>query len=73
MAEKTWPAYMTAGEAIAYSRIPRRRLRELIATGEIPSRKFPGKVIIAKEAIDRYMAETPELPESVLRRFAPGR
>lgn len=72
MAEFSSP-YLTLGEAIAYSRIPRRRLRELLATGEIPSRKFPGKVIIAKEAIDRYLADVPELPESVLRRFAPGR
>jgi excisionase family DNA binding protein len=73
MPEKIFPPYLTFGEAQLYSRIPRRRLRELLASGEIPSRKFPGKVVIAKEAIDRYMADVPELPESVLRRFAPGR
>jgi excisionase family DNA binding protein len=73
MAEKVWPSYMTAREAQMYSRIPRRRLRELLASGEIPSRKFPGKVVIAKEAIDRYMAEEAPLPDSLLRRTAPGR
>ncbi len=73
MAEKAWNPYLTLGEAIAYSRIPRRKLRELLATGEIPSRKFPGKVIIAKAALDRYLNEEPELPDSVLRRTAPGR
>jgi excisionase family DNA binding protein len=73
MAETTFSPYLTTREAQLYSRIPRRRLRELLDSGEIPSRKFPGKRLIRKEAIDRYMADTPELPESVLRRFAPGR
>ncbi|HQT96838.1 MAG TPA: helix-turn-helix domain-containing protein [Thermodesulfobacteriota bacterium] len=68
MAEKIWPAYLTFGEAFLYSRIPRRTLRSLLASGEIPSRKFPGKVVIAKEAIDRYMAEETTLPDSLLRR-----
>lgn len=70
MAEKIWPAYLTFGEAFAYSRIPRRTLRELLATGAIPSRRFPGKVVISKEAIDRYMAEETPLPDSLLRRSA---
>ena len=69
MAE-AWPAYMTFGEALRYSRIPRRRLRELLASGEIPSRRFPGKVVIAKEAIDRYNTEETPLPDSLLRRSA---
>ena len=69
MAE-AWPAYLTFGEAQLYSRIPRRELRKLLASGEIPSRRFPGKVVIAKEAIDRYMAEEPVLPDSLLRRSA---
>lgn len=68
-----WPPYMTAGEAQRYSRIPRRQLRELLATGEIPSRRFPGKVLVAREAIDRYMREEPEIPENLLRRIRPGR
>jgi len=59
---------MTFGEALAYSRIPRRRLRELLASGEIPSRRFPGKLVVAKEAIDRYMTAEPVLPDSLLRR-----
>ncbi|MCL5884262.1 MAG: helix-turn-helix domain-containing protein [Deltaproteobacteria bacterium] len=67
MAE-AWPPYMTAKEAQLYSRIPRRRLRELLASGEIPSRKYPGKIIISKEAIDRYMNEETPLPDSLLRR-----
>lgn len=67
MAE-AWPPYMTFGEALAYSRIPRRRLRELLASGEIPSRRFPGKLVVAKEAIDRYMTAEPVLPDSLLRR-----
>jgi excisionase family DNA binding protein len=73
MAEKPFPPYLTFGEAQLYSRIPRRTLRELLASGEIPSRRFPGKVVIAKEAIDRYMAEETPLPDSLLRRTAPGR
>lgn len=35
MAE-TWAPYLTFGEALEYSRIPRRTLRQLLATGEIP-------------------------------------
>ena len=73
MTEKVFPPYLTFGEAQLYSRIPRRTLRELLASGEIPSRRFPGKVVIAKEAIDRYMNEESELPDSVLRRTSPGR
>jgi excisionase family DNA binding protein len=63
--------YMTFREALEYSRIPRRTLRELLASGVIPSRRFPGKVVVAKEAIDRYMTEEPVLPDSLLRRTAP--
>lgn len=73
MAETIFPPYLTFGEAQMYSRIPRRTLRELLASGEIPSRRFPGKVVIAKEAIDRYMAEETTLPDSLLRRTSPGR
>lgn len=73
MAEQISSPYLTFGEALLYSRIPRRRLRELLVSGEIPSRKYPGKIVIAKAAIDRYLNEEPELPDSVLRRTAPGR
>ena len=52
--------YMTFREALEYSRIPRRTLRELLASGVIPSRRFPGKVVVAKEAIDRYMNQDHE-------------
>lgn len=69
MAE-AWPAYMTFGEALRYSRIPRRRLRELLDSGEIPSRRFPGKRLVAKEKIDEYMNAEPALPDSLLRRTA---
>jgi excisionase family DNA binding protein len=72
MAE-TWPAYLTFGEALSYSRIPRRELRKLLASGEIPSRRFPGKIVIPKEAIDHYLNEEPALPDSLLRRTSPGR
>ena len=65
--------YLTFGEAQMYSRIPRRTLRELLSNGQIPSRRFSGKIVIAKAALDRYLTEAPELPESVLRRFAPVR
>ncbi|MCL5884083.1 MAG: helix-turn-helix domain-containing protein [Deltaproteobacteria bacterium] len=68
MAEKTFPPYLTFGEALEYSRIPRRTLRQLLATGEIPSRRFPGKVVIAKASIDRYLQEEPLPPESMERR-----
>lgn len=65
---ETWPPYMTFGQAKKYSGIPRRRLRELLASGEIPSRRYPGKLVIPKEAIDRYAAAEPALPDSLLRR-----
>lgn len=65
-----WSPYMNFEEARLYSKIPRRTLQQLLATGEIPSRKFPGKIVIAKAALDRYMAEEPQLPESILRRTA---
>jgi excisionase family DNA binding protein len=73
MVEKVFPPYMTFREALLYSRIPRRRLRALLASGEIPSRRFPGKIVIPKESIDRYLNEEPELPDSLLRRTSPGR
>jgi hypothetical protein len=38
MAEKPFPPYLTFGEALLYSRIPRRTLRQLLSTGEIPVR-----------------------------------
>jgi excisionase family DNA binding protein len=59
---------MTAKQAKQYSGIPRRTLRELLASGEIPSRRYPGKILVSKEAIDRYMAAEPTLPDSLLRR-----
>lgn len=68
-----WPAYLTFGEALEYSRIPRRELRRLLATGEIHSRRFGRRVVIPKEAIDRYLNEELPLPDSLLRRTAPGR
>jgi excisionase family DNA binding protein len=64
--------YLTFKEALAYSRIPRRTLRQLLASGEIPSRRFPGKIVIAKESIDRFLNEEPILPDSLLRRTSPG-
>lgn len=72
MAEKAFPPYLTFGEALEYSRIPRRTLRQLLATGEIHSRRFAGRIVIAKEAVDRYLTEAPGLPESVLRRSVRG-
>lgn len=60
--------YLNFAEALAYSRIPRREFRRLLATGEIHSRRFGRRTVIAKEAIDRYLQEEPLPPESMERR-----
>ena len=47
--------YLTFKEALAHSKIPRRKLKELLETGEIHSKKFGRKVVVAKRAIDEWM------------------
>ncbi len=50
----TLPAvYLTFPEACEYARINRNKMRDLLKAGKIPFRKFAGKRVIAKAAIDR--------------------
>ena len=53
----TFAVYLTFPEACEYARINRNKMRVLLKTGKIPSRKVGRTWIVPRAAIDAFMSE----------------
>jgi excisionase family DNA binding protein len=52
----TFAVYLTFPEACEYARINRNKMRVLLKTGKIPSRKVGRTWIVPRASIDTFMA-----------------
>jgi excisionase family DNA binding protein len=53
----TFAVYLTFPEACEYARINRNKMRVLLKTGKIPSRKVGRTWVVPRASIDAFMSE----------------